>query len=231
MRWLILVGTILLSLMVTAVPVLATIVGPELPWEPPRPAITSQNVTVSITGIIGIGGFTVTRVNDTCLRLEWAVGAGVNNTRIVVKYGESPEGRDNGYIVYYGNATTCNDTYVSLDNIFAAIYYEAHWQDHNNTWSPVYAQGNYGEEIVESVATSLGNLATTASLIASLVFNLGIVGLAMWRREVFLYIIAVPVACAFGWYWAGEYGLIPGIVFSAIGGYCLYLAIMRWVRR
>lgn len=195
----------------------------------PTAADLAQNVSVNATPFTGVEGLTVTRISDTLLRIEWSAGVDVNNTMIVVKYGEYPEGRENGYEVYYGNATSCNDTYVSLDNIFAAIYFEAHWQDSNNTWNAAYAQGNWGEDIVEGVASSLGEMATAASLMASVFFSLGILVIALWRRHAFLYLMAAPVTMTFGWYWAGEYGLIAGVGFAAIGGYCLYLAIRRFI--
>jgi hypothetical protein len=191
--------------------------------------IPTQNVSVNATPFTGVEGLTVTKISDTLLKLEWSAGVDVNNTKIVVKYGEYPEGRDSGYDVYFGNATSCNDTFVSLNDIFAAIYYEAHWQDFNGTWSPIYAQGNYGEEIVEGVADSLSDLATAASLLASVLFSIAILVIALWRKHAFLYLMAAPVTMTFGWYWAGEYGLIAGVGFAAIGGYCIYLAIRQFI--
>ena len=189
----------------------------------------SQNVTVTGAPFTGVEGLTVTKISDTLMKIEWSAGVDVNNTLIEMKYGTYGTARDDGYDVYFGNATSCNDTFVSLNDIFAAIYYTAWWQDYNGTWSPISAQGNWGEEIVEGVADSLGEMATAASLMASVLFSIAILVIALWRKHAFLYLMAAPVTMTFGWYWAGEYGLIAGVGFAAIGGFCIYLAIRQFL--
>lgn len=83
---------------------------------------------------------------------------------------------------------------------------------------------------MEEVATGITGLSTTMELMITVVFNLTVLGIALWRREGFLYLMAAPVSITFGWYWAGEQNLIAGIGFSAIGAYCIYLAVRQYLR-
>lgn len=172
--------------------------------------------------------FTATDMGAISVNLTWTMGAGSTNTSIICKRTSAPASRTDGEEVYYGNETSYVCTGFALET--TTYYFQAYGHDMAEGYSTGYVESNVGGEDMEAVATSIDALASNLWLIASIIFNLAIVGLAMWRREAFLYIMAIPVAVAFGWYWAGTYDMIAGIVFSAIGGYCIYLAVMRFVR-
>lgn len=172
--------------------------------------------------------FTATDMGAISVNLTWAIGLGSTNTSVICKRVSAPTGRTDGEEVYFGNETSYKCTGLALET--TEYYFQAWGHDMVEGYSATCAETSIGGEDMEAVATSIDALANYLWLIASIMFNLAIVGLAMWRREAFLYIIAIPAAAAFGWYWAGTYDMIAGIVFSAIGGYCIYLAVMRFIR-
>jgi hypothetical protein len=117
-------------------------------------ADVSVHITVTavpkITG--GISNFIVTYVNDKHLDLSWTLTGAAVKIMIRGKYGSYPADIPNehtapsdGYLVYYGNAGSCSDTIVNLDDPGDAnisdtsdtpftIYYKAWAQKGGGTW-------------------------------------------------------------------------------------------------
>ena len=65
--------------------------------------------------------------------------------------------------------------------------------------------------------------------IASIILIIFVIFLAVWRRDIFFYIIACPVSIVAGLYWRGyqstNLGLVLSITLVGIGLYCLIMAI------
>lgn len=61
-----------------------------------------------------------------------------------------------------------------------------------------------------------------------------ILGLAFWKRDAFLYLIASPAAVSYGFEYTHNFTtnlqLITGIVVAIIGAYCLWLGIDHLIR-
>jgi hypothetical protein len=71
--------------------------------------------------------------------------------------------------------------------------------------------------------------------LAQAIVVIGILALAFWRRDIFLYMVAGPVAIAIGFAWYDYYPTPAGYVLTgalmALGGYCLALAITNIIGR
>ena len=110
-------------------------------------ADTSADVTITASGYVcgAPGGFTITYVTDYEVQLDWTVGADAVNTMVRAAYGHFPTDITDGYQVYYGNGTTCNDDATSL----AApdiVYYRAWSQNAAGLWNEVtYAEDDTGD--------------------------------------------------------------------------------------
>lgn len=104
-------------------------------------AATSAEVTIYAMGYVcdAPGGFTLTYITDYEIGINWAMGAGANNTMVRAAYGRYPENRTDGYLVYYGNGTYCNDTAVNLDETASLVYYRAWSQNAAGVWEEVGA--------------------------------------------------------------------------------------------
>jgi len=112
-------------------------------------ADTNVDVSVYAKGLAsaGITNFTIIYVSDTQLDFTWGYGANTTQVMIRAKYGSYPADiADNataptdGYLVYYGGATSANDTSMDFDANPGPIYYRA-WG-----WSPVFGWGLVPEE-------------------------------------------------------------------------------------
>lgn len=104
----------------------------------------SPSVTVTVSAsVVGIpGGFTVTYVNDEQVDLSWTMPAGATNVMVRSATGRPPESRTDGNLVYYGDAESCSDTSVSLDETLVPVYYRAWSETAEGAWSPMFAEGN-----------------------------------------------------------------------------------------
>lgn len=91
-------------------------------------------------------GLTLTYINDQEIELEWAKGEDAQNTMVRAKYGSAPTSRTDGYLVYYGDGTSCTDTEVDLDELSEDyfddeamdfnIYYRLWSQNEGGAWEP-----------------------------------------------------------------------------------------------
>ena len=142
-------------------------------------AATSAGITITAMGYIceAPGGFTVTYINDYEVGLSWAMGADANNTMVRAAYGRTPENRTDGYLVYYGGGTYCNDTAVNFDETASLIYYRAWSQNAGGAWETVGSSG-----FMEGIGMKL---------IAVVILCLTLMGLGFWRRNMALFMAAM----------------------------------------
>lgn len=118
-RWLLLIAVLVLAFVPSALE-----------------AATTQYVQIRATGYIcaAPGGFTLTYVSDYEVGISWAKGIDANNTMVRAAYGRLPESRTDGYLVYYGNGTYCNDTAINFEETASQIYYRAWSQNSAGLW-------------------------------------------------------------------------------------------------
>jgi hypothetical protein len=79
-------------------------------------AATSQDISIIAYGYIiePPGGFTYTYISDYELGLSWTPGNGSINTMVRVGYGSFPANQSDGFLVYYGDNTSCIDTNYNM---------------------------------------------------------------------------------------------------------------------
>ena len=179
-------------------------------------------------GISAPTDFNATDMGAISVNLTWSKGAGANNTTIICRREIAPANITDGELVYAGNLTNFIHPGLALET--TRYYYKA-WggPEPGDGYSATYTETEVGGMGMEAVATSIASLSSNIELIATMLFSLVILGLALWRRAGFMYLMAAPVTIAFGWYWAGEHNIVAGIAFAAVGGYCFYLAIRAFI--
>lgn len=151
-------------------------------------AATSQDVTVTAQGLV-LGaptGFTVTRVSDHEVLIEWTKNPVAENTMLRAKYGEPPGDRTDGYLAYYGTGESATDGSVSLDETATEIYYRAWSEDENEVWSEEYAEG---------FTQGIG-----MTLIAIVVLTLGLLGFSIHYKQTALMFLAAAAGVALAVY-------------------------------
>lgn len=155
-------------------------------------AATTAGITITATGYIceAPGGFTLTYINDYEIGISWAIGADANNTMVRAAYGRYPESRTDGYLVYYGNGTYCNDTAINLDETASLIYYYAWSENAVGIWE----EGGAGDwlegpnmKLIAVIVLCLGLMIPAflfkkqALMVAA---GLSWMGLAFWNRTI-----------------------------------------------
>lgn len=163
----------------------------------PIPVLAVEiEVTVTAKPAIsgGITDFTIIYVSETQLDFSWAFSGGAVNIMIRGKYDgyadniPNPETEpSDGYLVYYGSATTCSDTSMDFDNNPGAIYYTAWAQRADGTW---YTNVYTGEE-ESAIMTLLGFI----------VLALGLSFLGAKSSYWILKFLAGAIWWVFGIYW------------------------------
>jgi hypothetical protein len=115
----------------------------------PAEAATTQDVTVTATGIIcgTPSGLTLTYVNDNQVDIDWTVGVGSDSTMIRAAYGDYPTSITDGYLVYQGAGNHASDTGVSLADEVQGIYYRA-WAAKAGVWTGTYASNWFGDNVM-----------------------------------------------------------------------------------
>ena len=180
----------------------------------------TSSFTVTARGDIGVAespsGFTVAWITDTEVRLDWTPGYGANSTLILAKVGSLPTSPTDGYIVYSGAGSTANDTFTNLDIIGGKVYYAAF-----SYREPDYSEGVSGDVEgigMTEIATSLDSLTAIMNTVGQLGFGaflvIGLLGLALWKRDIIWYSASGLAALIIGIGWIGEY---TGIAFAVIG--------------
>lgn len=79
-------------------------------------AASSQDISIIAYGYIiePPGGFAYTYISDYELGLSWTPGNGSVNTMVRVGYGSFPANQSDGFLVYYGNNSSCIDTNYNM---------------------------------------------------------------------------------------------------------------------
>ncbi len=188
--------------------------------------MASSAPTVRITFAYGSGlfppsSFTVTRITDTHILLEWVPGASSNSTLIIAKIGSPPTSRADGYTVYYGNGTSANDTFTDLDVIGAKVYYAAFSENATGSWSADWSTGE--AEGIGMTLIALGMLAVglTIAMFMSRNAMLGFPSVIMWAI-LGAYAYTTSTVAWGDWQFYLFIGSLLGMVpFCAYAGYAL----------
>ena len=130
----------------------------------------------------GILNFTVVYVTDYQMDMTWGFGAGTDNIMIRGKYGSYPADIPNintapsdGYLVYYGNATSTSDTVVDMSfnqvddisdnsNTPFTIYYKAWGRNADGTWQMMPGTGS--KESRELILLTIGLITLLLTIFA-----------------------------------------------------------------
>lgn len=182
----------------------------------PVMASNTADVLVKVTPEWGMvsppADFTVTRITDTEVLIEWTPPEGTANTSIRMKVNSLPEDKDDGYLVYCGNASTFTDTWLDLDVIWSEVYYVAYSQNATGGWSDEYVWDYTESPYVEGISGNLSALGDTfrdmevtfggindyIPQIIGLVICLLLTVIAFWHRERLLYVLAGLSWIAYG---------------------------------
>ncbi len=173
---------------------------------------------VNFTAAVGGGG----------IQLTWEHGQYASN--ITIRRGTTgyPTIITDGSLVYSGNLTSYIDTNVDSGDV-NVYYYTAWGQRSTGAYLENYVQDNIGGSNMTLIANAL-----SVDLIPLLVV-IGITALAFWRRDLFLYLIATPVAIMGGLNWyenhPTDFGLVLAVVMGAIGIYSLFKVIENLIER
>lgn len=195
----------------------------------PTPVLadTSQTVTITATGIVvdAPGGFTIYYISDYELGISWTKAVSANNTMVRAKYGSYPDGRTDGYLVYYGMEASCSDTGVNLEETASTIYYRAWSEDTDKIWSPVYAEGYWESIVVTLIANVLSQLSQQMfPLLALALFSF----LAFWKLNALLFMLTAGISLMVGLQWYDVYttsaGLTVGLMMIAYAFVCIAFA-------
>ena len=100
----------------------------------------------------GITDFVITYVSETQLDISWSFTGDAVNIMIRGKYGDYPEDRDDGYLVYYGSDVTTSDTNMDFDENPGPLYYRAWGQKVDEVWYEDYQDGYEESAILTLIA-------------------------------------------------------------------------------
>lgn len=150
-------------------------------------------------------------IEDNRVLLSWQKGIGTHNTYIVRGLGAYPESITDGTVVYYGFGTSCIDTDIEagLSPNLNTYYYRA--------WS---------ENVLGEVSADYAQKEVTG-IMSYLILTLGISAFAFWKREVWLYIIAV-IAVFFFTAQLFEINMYMAIAPFLLSLYMIFKAATAW---
>lgn len=153
-------------------------------------AASSADISITATGLLvapdAPADFTVFYINDYIVGISWTKPEGVVNTMIRAKYGSAPLSRNDGYLVYYGEGNTTNDTAVSLDEVATQVYYRAWTENATGGWSTQYGEGQMEGIGVTLLALILGVVGLSAIAAKSSYFLISVLaGIFWWGIGVF----------------------------------------------
>ena len=181
-------------------------------------ADSSQDVVVTAVGWIcgAPGGFTITYVSDYEVQLSWVKGDGAENTMVRAAIGRVPIDRTDGMEIYYGDGTTAS-SWINMETLSDPVCYRAWSQNAGGIWSSLFV-----EDQIEGVGM------ITIGLI---VLALGITGIAVWRKQLLLYMVAAIGCLIIAVYLTGSStgaSLIFGIPIYLISGYMFWEFVTWW---
>lgn len=157
-----------IKLLVLVVSMLAWVFIPATPAQ----AATSADVTVTAIGYIcgPPTGLILTYVSDTEIQIDWTKGVDAENTMIRSAYGRYPTDRNDGNLVYYGDAETASDTSVSLDETATPIYYRLFSERNDGIWN----ETQYAEDFLEGIGMTL---------LAFIILGVGLTIAGYWMKN------------------------------------------------
>lgn len=214
--------------------------------DPVLAATSTADVTVYVKmeyfGVLPPSDFTVTRITDTEILLEWTPAEGSANTSIRMKVNSLPEDIEDGYLVYCGNASEFTDEWLDLDVIWSEVYYIAYSENATGGLSESYVWDYTESPYVEDVANNLSSLGNLSTAVAGLVYLLplaAISALAFWKENHILFMLAFGLAMIAGLnapdiisgnYETTSMGLTMGALLIVYAFLCVALAfrLMFW---
>jgi hypothetical protein len=129
-------------------------------------------ITVTARPAGGPDNFTFIYVSDSQIDLAWVNTPGTINTMVRAKYGEVPNDREDGYLVYLGAGESCSDTAYRLEDALSSdspnpgvVYYKA-WTETEAGWGNLFASGDT-EGIMSESFLFIGLLFLAVSLTVS----------------------------------------------------------------
>ena len=163
--------------------------------------------------------FTATYVDEYTVDLTWEIGGLSTQTMIRAGIDGYPTEPTDGRLVYLGAAEEFTDESVDLE-MHEYVYYRAWGED-----SGEYSDDTSDITMVSVIMLTIGLIFVTAA----------IVGLAFWKEDHFLHIVASMVAIGFGAWWistnSGFIYIIEGMVVVAIGLYMIFSTAISLMRR
>jgi hypothetical protein len=103
--------------------------------------VSASSVSVTVTAnpkIYVTTGLAATYISDYEVGLTWLMGSNVTNVMIRAEWGSTPTARNDGFLVYYGNATNFVH-YTSLATATQPVYYRLWSQMPDGSWDDVIA--------------------------------------------------------------------------------------------
>jgi len=153
-------------------------------------AAPSQNVNIKVRASVGggISDFIVTYVSDRQIDLSWSLVGDATNVMIRAKYGDFPSDIPDtytdpfdGYLVYYGPASSVSDCLVDLETSSVPVCYRAWAQKPDGNWYTGSLTGSIGGATMVFIALILLALVLT---------------ILSWRVKTVLLVLLASVAWA-----------------------------------
>jgi hypothetical protein len=118
--------------------------------------VSDIGLTATPQTSIGVADFVITYVSDTRLDIDWTLVGDAVNIMIRAQYNgypDNPPDEDtapsDGYLVYYGSATSCSDETMDFNQSIGPLYYRAWAQKADGKWYLVPREGE--EESIRMV--------------------------------------------------------------------------------
>ncbi len=103
--------------------------------------VSAGSVSVTVTAnpkVFVTTGLAATYISDYEVGLTWLMGSNVTNVMIRAKWGGAPTSRNDGFLAYYGNATSFVH-YTSLATASEPVYYRLWSQLPDGSWDDLIA--------------------------------------------------------------------------------------------
>ena len=131
-----------------------------------------QDVFIIGQGVGPPSNLVLTEVDSTTVNLSWTAGVNAANYMVRAAIGREPAARDDGYQVYYGPATTCQDDgSFQFEEMAGEVYYR------------VFSQHAWGFWETQGVSNYIGGVIMVLLLFGLL--GLGLTYGFFWKRSSF----------------------------------------------
>jgi len=148
------------------------------------------DITVTARGYVGAApsGLTVAYISDYEVGLNWTKGVDIENTMIRVDWGRTPTSRTDGYLLYYGNATSYLH-FTSIATGTAPIHYALWNQRADGMW------------VEDSTTAEVSFMSLTVLFVATLILGLALFIAAFRWKDILLSYAAALTWMAIGFWW------------------------------